>query len=198
VNDTSWTRTTDPTELVVSVDDVRAGQARLTHTDEDQLWRSFLETAIDAAEEYLGRGLLTQTYTLWVEDWASEIPLPMAAPLQSVDSVHYYNAGGTLTALSSSYYIEDASREPAQWLRAPSTTLPALQADRRGGRVRIVYTVGWASPQLVPERIRQGIRIYATGLDDARNGVDIDFKTVERVAQTCWGARVFVPPVECA
>ena len=68
MNDTSWTRTTDPTELVVSVDDVRAGQARLTHTDEDQLWRSFLETAIDAAEEYLGRGLLTQTYTLWVEN----------------------------------------------------------------------------------------------------------------------------------
>ena len=196
--ESNWTRTTEPSRPVVSVQDVRGGQARLTQTNEDAQWYAFIRTATDKAESYLGRGLFTQVNTLWLDDWASEVPLPMAAPLLSIDSVHYYDASGSLTALSSSYYIIDSSSEPAKWLKAPNVAFPALQADRRGGRVRIVYTVGWDNVDNIPESIKQGIRIYATALDEARNGVDVDLRLAESIAQSCWSARVFVPPVGCA
>jgi uncharacterized phiE125 gp8 family phage protein len=193
----SWTRTTAPTGLPVSIADVRGLQARLDDTSQDDLWASFIETATSQAEEYLGRGLMQQGWTVRVSDWwDTRLPLPMAAPLMSIDAVTYYAADGTLTTLASSYYQVDQSAQPAALVKAPRVVWPALQSDRTTDLVQVRYTVGFATAPEIPERIRQGIRIYATALDDSRNGVDVDLVRARQAAASCWGDRVFVS-LEC-
>lgn len=191
----NWSRTTEPTAWPISLDDAKA-QARVTHSDEDGLFAGYIATAVAMAEDYLGRGLLTQTWTLTLDDWSNRIWLPMAAPLQSITSVKYYDASGTLQTLSSTYYGTDSSARPACLVKAPNQTWPALQADRRSWRVEVVYVVGWSTAASVPDRIKQGIRLMVTALDANRDGTDASGDVARRAAEQCWADRIFVPPVE--
>jgi len=193
----NWTRTSDPAVEPITVAEAKA-QANVTHTDQDDLFASYIAAAREEAEDYLGRGLYTQTWELTLSDWADEIQLPMAAPLQSISSVKYYDADGTLQTLSSSYYITDTVARPAALLKAPDQTWPALQADRRGWRVKVTYIVGWSSATSIPERIKHGIRMFVTYLYESRGDVmEPGARDARLAAFSCWSDRVPYTPPRC-
>jgi uncharacterized phiE125 gp8 family phage protein len=108
------------------------------------------------AEKYMSRGLLTQTWKYAQDGFTSEIWLPMAAPLQSVTTVKYYDTAGTLTTLSSTAYLVDTLSEPGRVYLAPNQVWPSLQSDRRFA-VEITYVVGWTEASLVPGNIIDGL-----------------------------------------
>jgi uncharacterized phiE125 gp8 family phage protein len=191
-----WVRTVDPTVEPITLSDAKV-HLRMTHVEEDGLVRSYLIAAREAAEEALQRGLVTQTWQLTLDAFAEIIWLPMAAPLQSVTTVEYYNNDGVLTTLDPSFYTVDTVARPGRITRAPGMTWPSLESDRRSGCVVITYVVGWLSTADIPERYKQGMRLYLAACDVNREGPGDARLSAEQIAAPCWSDRVhWIPPQE--
>lgn len=188
-----WTVVTAPTIEPITVEEAKA-QARITDSASDDLIDGYIVSAREAAEQHLGRGLLTQTLKLVLDDWANVVPLPQAAPLQSITHVKYYDTDGTLQTLATSYYDTDTVSRPGRVVLKPSQSWPSLQSERRNGRVEITYVVGWTSAAAVPERIRHGIKLHVTASDLDRDGYEERAVAAMQAAQRCWSDRVFWTP----
>lgn len=192
----AWTRTTEPAIEPITLAEAKL-HARITSTADDAALASYIGVARQAAEDVLNRGLLTQTWKLTLSSFADRIWLPMAAPLQSVSSVKYYDSDGTLQTLASTYYDTDTVSRPAALVRAANQSWPSLQSDRRTGRVEITYVVGWTAASLVPQRIRQGIRMYVAYLDADRDGLAEQASAARAAAEACWADRIEWQAPEC-
>lgn len=195
--DATWTRTVDPVDDPVDLEEFKAS-ARIVQANNDATLQLYLALSTETAEAYLGHGLLTQTWRLELHRFADAMFLPMAYPLQSVSTVTYYDADGALQTLSPSAYDVDATSRPGRVLRHPATCWPALQCDRDGARVFITYVVGWTDADDVPERIKQGIRLYASAQDVDRDGSNGASRlALEDAAKRCWDDRVgWIEPIE--
>jgi uncharacterized phiE125 gp8 family phage protein len=109
------------------------------------------------------------------------VPRP---PLISVDLVQYVDPGQstqpfTYTTLSSiTDYQVDANTEPGRIAPAPFTVWPptnplAMQA------VKVHFTAGWASANLVPARLKQGIRLLVGHLYENREAaIEVALKMI--------------------
>lgn len=197
MRDAIWARTVAPELLPITIDEAKL-QGRVIQIGEERLWLSYIGVAADIAEQYMGRGLLTQTWKLGLSGFADMIWLPMADPLQSV-TVQYYDTAGALQTLGASIYQVDTMSRPGRILRAPNQVWPAVQSDRVSP-VQITYVVGWTSPALIPESIKQGIRSYVAYLAMDREGAEMFGSTAladaaRTAAHNCWGDRVSVPQV---
>lgn len=190
-----WNLTTAPALEPFTVEEAKA-QIRSVQNQEDGLVQSYIKAARQAAEDYLSRGLLTQTWTLALSDFTPIIPLPMAAPLASVTSVKYYDVDGVQQTLATTYYDVDTRSRPGRITLKDGQSWPSIQSGRRSNRIEIAYVVGYTSRDLIPEAIRQGMRIYIGYMDADRNGLEPDGKRALEVAKLFWMDRVFyTPPV---
>ena len=189
----AWTRTVEPTVWAISLAEAKA-QARIVDDNSNSLITSYIRTAQDECERYMGRGVTTQTWKLSLDYFANIIPLPMAAPLQSVTSVKYYDTDGVQQTLATSYYDTDAVSEPARLVLKPEQSWPTVQSDRRNGTVEIVYVVGYSTVSAVPESIKQGLRLYVTYLDLDRDGMHEGADRARQAAMHCWSDRVYWTP----
>lgn len=189
-----WTLTTPPAIEPFTVGQAKA-QIRSVQDQEDDLIRSYIRAATQAAENWLGRGLLTQTWTLAISDFLDIIPLPMAAPLQSVTSVKYYDVDGNQQMLSATIYTVDTTSRPGRVALAANQTWPAIQSLRKVNRIEIAYVVGYTTSEAIPEDIKQGMRLYIAVADSDRAGSDPTTPPALNVARWHWTDRVFwVPP----
>jgi len=186
---TAWTRTVDPTEEPLTVEEVKQ-QARITDMASDGLLQSYIISAREEAELYMSRGLLTQTWKLLLDGWSNSIPLPMAAPLASVTSVKYYDENGTQQTLATTYYDTDTVSRPGRVVLKPDQSWPNYQSTRRNGAIEIIYVVGWTSPTLIPERIKQGIRQFVAYLELDRDGMEVRALDARAAAERCWADRI--------
>jgi uncharacterized phiE125 gp8 family phage protein len=193
----SWTLQTGPTLSAVTVAEAK-DHLRITDNASDGTVALYIAAATEEAEQYMGRGLLTQTWKVLFDWFANEMPLPMAAPLQSVTSVKYYDETGTQQTLATTYYDTDTVTRPGQVVLKAGQNWPSVQAERRNGRVEIIYVVGWTSADSVPERIKQGIRQYVAYLDLDRDGLEPQALAARQAAERCWSDRVaWTPPTWC-
>jgi uncharacterized phiE125 gp8 family phage protein len=194
-----WTLVTPPTIEPLSLAEAKQ-HAVIVQTDDDVLISAYIVAARQAAESYLGRGLLTQTWRLQLSAWADAIALPMAAPLQSAPTaplVQYYDQSGVLQTLATSFYIVDTTSEPGRILRAPNQILPFVQYDRLDA-ITITYVCGWTAAAQVPELIKHGLRLYIAAQDADRTGGDASSETARQAAAACWrtaGPIYWRPPV---
>lgn len=152
----AYQRTVDPVSEPLSVDEAKS-HARIDLSDEDVDVEAAVKASREAGENYTGRGFVTQTWRYQQDVFTSVISLPMAAPLQSVTSVKYYDTAGVQQTLASSTYVVDAMTEPGRIYLAPNKTWPSLQSGRLLA-VEVTYVVGWQSAEQVPALIRQGMR----------------------------------------
>jgi len=151
----NWTRVVEPVLDPVTLDEAKHHCRQEYLSDDDEMIRGLLLASTNTAEQYLHRGLMTQSMKAVLDDWRDVVWLPSAAPLQSITSVKYRASDGTLTTLASSAYVIDTVGEPGRLMRAPNMVWPALQADRLGG-IEITYVVGWSQPADVPQAIKLG------------------------------------------
>lgn len=200
-----WRCTTEPVSEPLTLAAAKQ-HARITHDTEDGLVLAYLMAARQAAEEYLGRGLLTQTWTATFDDFATELYLPMAAPLQNdplaspstAPVITYYDVNGTLQTLATSVYDVDVTSRPGKIALKAGQAWPALQSSRRAWRVSVAYVVGWTSAALVPERIKHGIRLSVAALDADRDGLAEEAARAQAAAFACWSDRVFWKDPVCS
>src|SRR5690606_7003112 len=120
---------------------------------------AWIAAAVDWVERYTRRGLMTQTYQVSLPGFVSSMPLPYAAPVQTVSTVKYYDTSGTLQTLSPSPYRLIQAEDPACLELDVESTLPAIQSRRDA--VQITYLVGATSPSAVPAALVQAVTMLA-------------------------------------
>lgn len=184
-----WALVTAPTTQPVTVTEVKQ-HARMSQDNDDASFQRFIRAATEQAEETLNRGLMTQTWQMTLDWWYDVMYLPRASPLQSITTIQYYDTNGTLQTLATSVYDTDAVSRPARIVLKPNQVWPALQSTRFTPRVIVTYVIGWTSADLVPERIKQGIRMYVAYLDLDREGLE-DADKARTAAEACWSDRVY-------
>ena len=185
----SWELVTGPVQEPVTLLEAKQ-HAHITHDRDDATLQRFIRTAREAAESYMNRGLFTQTWKLSLHTFADVIPLPRAAPLQSV-AVQYTDVNGTLQTLATTVYSVNTASRPGSIALAANQAWPALSSSLFVPKVFITYVIGWTTLALIPERIKQGIRMYVTYLDADRPGMDVDGEKARYAAECCWDDVVY-------
>lgn len=120
---------------------------RISTTDEDGLLEQMTIAAQQIAQNYQGRSYLTQTWEYTMDGFPTSIEsieLPMAAPLQSITSIKYYDTDGTETTWSSTCYHTDIKSEPGKVVLRYGETYPAETLQTNNGVV-ITYVAGSTS-----------------------------------------------------
>ena len=109
-------------------------------TAEDDLLLEKLQSAIDDAEDFTGRQLLTATFKAYLDEFPPEkdyIELPFGN-LQSVTSIKYKDSDGTETTMieGTDYLVE--------------TNVDATQGGDEVGRIVLPYGMSWPSVTFYP------------------------------------------------
>jgi uncharacterized phiE125 gp8 family phage protein len=194
-HDCEWALVTGPTIEPISLDEAKL-QSAITQDDDNALIASYIRSAREAGQNFLNRAFYTQTWKLQLAGFDDVIWLPMAAPLQSVTSVQYYDTDGNLQTLATSYYDVDTTSEPGRVVRKPNQTYPSVESDRLRP-VLITYVCGWSSVDTIPEAIKQGLRVYVSAMEGDRSGTIAEASV--RAAQALWtqAGHVWWRPPEC-
>lgn len=175
-------RTVAPNVEPVTLADFKA-QMRIVTPHEDGLLDTYISTARERSEEYLGQAFVNQTWELAIDRWPSAtFANPLAAiefprpPLQSVSSITYRNASGATTTLASTDYQVDIKSKPGRISPSAGGTWPTLGAGYLNPIiVTAVCGYGGASATdsqsvaAVPYRAKQAIQVYAGAMNRNRD-----------------------------
>ena len=146
---------TPPSSEPVTLAEAKA-HLKVDTGDDDALLSSLIVAARARAEWHSGRALVTQGWTLWLDEWSQdgliEIPLP---PLQSVTSVTTYALNDEAHILDPLLYQVDAASAPAL-LALRDTVLPPTDL-RAINAVAIAFTAGYGDADAVPQPVKQAI-----------------------------------------
>lgn len=175
---------TPPAYEPVSLDEAKAW-VRVDGCDDDALLTGLVTAARTAAEEYLRRSLVTQTWKLTLDlcgnrgEWFEstyELPvnyfdgaLPRSVelprgPVTAVTSVITYDTANASSVFAPSNYRLDPAG--ARLLLNPNTFWPSNL--RPAGGCEIVYAAGFGTSSAVPQPIKTGILIHTASLYEQR------------------------------
>lgn len=155
----------------VSVDEVKLDQ-RIDLSSFDALIPDYITAHREAAEDKLGRRLITQTWRVEATGWPSPDDVIGLTPYQS--ATVQYLSGGAWVTLDDSQWSMSVQPNTIALLPARYGTWPTLD-DVEGPRVRIDVTCGYGDDAAdVPMAIRNWIR--------ARVGMQLQAPTGERAS----------------
>ena len=158
--DGKWRVTVPPVIEPVSLVEAKQ-QCRIeaSLTDEDTLIAGYIRAAREFCAGLDWRAYLTQTLELWLDEWPDddEIMIPRP-PLASVTSVKYYGVDDTEYTFDPANYFVDTVGEPGQvHLRGYKTWPVTVLRDYNA--VCVTYVAGWTTAELVPETVKQAMRL---------------------------------------
>lgn len=174
---------------------------RYTQITNDGVIDGLIRAAREDAEDTMARGLYTQTWQLALNHFYDVMALPRAFPLQNdalaspstAPVIQYYDTDDALQTLSTAIYVVDTSARPGRIGRASGQAWPSLSPDHHGARVLITYVIGYTDVNLIPERIKQGIRMRLSAYDSDREGFDPSHQAAREAAEACWTDVVYWP-----
>ena len=119
---------------------------RVDISNDDALIVALVTAAREACERFTGRVLVTQTWTLFRDNWpgraAVEIPRP---PLLSIVHVKTYDDTDTATVWAASNYFVDTASEPGRLIARTGVALP--EATRPAAGIEIRFVAGYAADE---------------------------------------------------
>jgi uncharacterized phiE125 gp8 family phage protein len=126
---------------------------RVDHADDDAAILRMIQSAREAAEEYLRRSFITQEWQLDLECGLEEPAWLPRGPVQSILSVQRISeTGAVLETLNPSLYH----------LNGPKSHLVAHVA--LADAVRVTYRTGYGMMESVPACLRQGLLAHVAAL----------------------------------
>lgn len=102
---------------------------------------------------------MTQTLEAQWDSFEDVLWLPRS-PVSSITSVKYVAIDGTLTTLSTDYYVADLNTRPARIVPAYNTTWPTTRPVPAAVQVRFV--AGYGAANDVPEGIKAALKLYVS------------------------------------
>ncbi len=144
-----------PTWEPVSVAEARA-HCRIDLHDDDVLLGTLITAARQHIELIAWQAIPQQTIDLWLEEFEDdEIELPNP-PLQSVTYVKYYDTADVEYTLAASEYFLNTVVFPGEIHLKYGKYWPTIQL-RDYNAVNVRYVAGFATPEAVPQRLKQAI-----------------------------------------
>lgn len=151
-----FSRSVGPAEEPVSASDAKAF-LRISGSAEDTLVARLIVASREAAESYLQRSLVTQTWKLSYDDYTpSRILLPRG-PIQSIISVKLIARDGSETTVDAGSYYLNSGKE-----------LLVLDSPLISHMVEITYVTGYGAASAVPSAIRQGMFAHIAEMYEKR------------------------------
>jgi uncharacterized phiE125 gp8 family phage protein len=133
---------------------------KLQTSDDDDVVGALITAARLMVEAQIRRMLITQTWRLIYDRWPDTrvVKIPLA-PFQSLPAMRVYDANGATQAVSSSLYYVDRVPDSARIIFGA----PPQNPGRNAAGIEIDIVVGYgATPESVPEPLRQAIRMLVT------------------------------------
>ncbi len=127
--------------------------------DDDDLIEALITAAREYCEGFQRRAYITQTWELWLDSFPSTpltLPLP---PLQSVDSIKYYDTDNIETEFEE-YYV-DTNSEPGRLELNYGESWPTVIL-RDINSVCITFTAGYGGAEDVPQKVKQAILLIVS------------------------------------
>ncbi len=163
---------------------------KVTGTADDTLISQIITALRKSCEDWTGRALVTQTWTLWRDafphrqkdrlphDGYFELPVDFAdeaqrmisiprPPLQSVTFLKTYNTGNQATTFDASKYFIDSASEPGRVVFNQSSSWPA--GLRPANAVEIEFVAGYGDASTVPDALKQDMLLWIKLLVADRN-----------------------------
>lgn len=185
-----WKLKTAPAVEPVSLSEAKSF-LRITDTDDDTLITAFIVAARQACEEFTGRALITQTWTMFLDNFPRDeaknappdgwfelpvnyfdnvrrsiaIPRP---PLQSITHLKTYGLDNAATTFDATNYIVDTTSEPGRIALNYSSTWPVNLRSYNAVEVEFISGYGSAASS-IPDGIRQGINVLIKTLFIAKS-----------------------------
>ena len=138
---------------------------RIDDNNDDNLISSIITAIRQRAEEWTGRSFLTQTWTLWLDEFPFRsgknnlngriivIPRP---PLQTVSFIKTYDTNNNVTTFDETEYFVDSAPSPGRIALNENSSWPT--ALRKISAVEVEFTAGYGPMASdVPEGIKQGM-----------------------------------------
>lgn len=135
---------------------------RVEINDDDMLIDSLIATATSMAEHELGRALVTQEFTLAIDQFPRGAIYLQRPPVQSIVSVKYLDESGAQQTLAAESYR--LIKNPL----APSITSDSWPT---GTEVEIKYVAGYGDAAAVPAQIKQWILVHIGAMYENRESV---------------------------
>lgn len=162
---------------------------RVDHSDEDSLINDLIQAARECVEEYTKRALITQTWTMFLDQfppgqsdewWAGtmtghigslnesirEIKLPRP-PLVSVTHLKSYDDSDTATTFAATNYIVDTTRQPGRMILKNSQAWPSNL--RAGNAVEVEFICGYGAASAVPRSLKTALYLILAKMYDCRS-----------------------------
>ena len=140
-------------------------------TAEDAMLAIYIQAAREAAEQELGRVLITRTIVQTMNAFPCQALRLQRAAVVAVASVEYRDQAGTWQTLPAESYVLDNMSGPGWLLPAAGTSWPAT-ADMPGS-VRITYSAGYGpSTADIPAGVRQWILLNVAAMYAQREAID--------------------------
>lgn len=156
---------TAPTDEPVTLQEAKDA-LRIESSDEDvRIW-NIIRSARQFAEDYTNLRIMTQVVELSLDAWPSTVIDLEVWPIQSVDSVKYYDTASPSaqqTLVVNTDYYADITTVKGRigtitgW---PSTAV-------KFNPITIRMTVGYADQDSVPDQIKEGIKAYCAYIYDS-------------------------------
>lgn len=145
-------RISEPEQEPFTLDEVKA-HLRVSHADEDAVITLLIRAVRRAAEEWLGRALVEQTFELVLDAFpCREIRMPRP-PLLTIESIKYDDADGNEQTLDVADYDVDTASQPG-WV-VPTDTWPSTITAINAVRIR--FTAGYAASGDSPTDLASGV-----------------------------------------
>lgn len=131
---------------------------RVDGSTDDTLISSLITSARIAAEQYMKRSLIEQTWKLTYDDYVTTETRLLMMPIQSVTSVTIVARDDTATVVDESTYYLSANKE-----------ILIFDATPFGHKVEIVYVAGYGDASDIPGPIKQGMLVHIAALYHQRS-----------------------------
>jgi uncharacterized phiE125 gp8 family phage protein len=162
---------TAPTVEPVSVAEAKL-HAKIDSEDEDSQVLDWIRAATRKVEHDTEMALLTQTWDLSIGAFPGYSPYTVTLPIrpvQSITHVKYWNAAGTeQTWLGTNYFLDPSTLSLGLTVNG---TWPTDLRELQPGTIRFV--AGYTSADLVPEDLRQAIKLLVGHFNINRQTINI-------------------------
>ena len=167
---------------------------RVDISNDDALIAALVTAAREACERFTGRVLVTQTWTLFRDDWpgraAVDIPRP---PLLSIVHVKTYDDTDTATVWAANNYLVDTASEPGRLIPRTGVALP--EVTRTAAGIEIRFVAGYAPDESgspsdlvgnIPGGLVEGVRQLVAHLYENRGDCGADEAAALSGATLLW------------
>lgn len=184
-----WQALAAPAAEPLTVQEVKLA-LRIDTDDDDATLTRLIVAAREKIERDTNHLLTTRQVQVTRDDWhgpnyetSSNIVFLLPGPVSSIDDVQYV-VGGTLTSLDASAYQVDLARVPARLAPALNRQWPTL--DPVMNAVQITMTVGYASPDAIPENVQQALYLLIAHWNENREPYQQDGREPVEVPLAYW------------